>query len=97
MDGVGVGDRFDEGFKLLNTVTEGRKVYLQFHKYSYDEEMDSSHDHYWTTVYDTDTNSYLPYRRDTYFRDDDGWRKYNTTYTPTQFDWFKLPDRCNAS
>ena len=95
LSAVGSGSYFDDSYRLINTLTEGNKIYLQYHKYEYDEEMDSSQHTFWTTVYDKETGSYMPYKKDQHFQNyDDEWIRHNITYLPTQFDWIKLPDDC---
>ena len=96
LNGVGTGAGFDDNDKFINSMTVGNKIYLQFYKYSYLPENWGHYHRWWTTVYDTVTHSYLPYKKDIYLKDDDGWYKTNITYTPTQFDWFKSPERCHA-
>ena len=94
MGGVGTDFDFDDKDRLVNITTEGNKVYLHFYKYVYDE-VDCGHYHrYWTTVYDLKSSSYLPYRKDVHYNNNVGWYTYNLTYTPTEFDWFKLPGYC---
>ena len=88
------GIQFDDSHKLINTITEGNKVYLQYYKYEEEEDTWNRWHTFWTTVYDKVTGSYLPYRKDTHFDNDDGWRRDNITYTPTQFDWLKVPSDC---
>ena len=96
MDGVSVGG-FDPDDVFINAQTIDNKMFLQFYKY-WENYLDYGYYHrWWTTVYDLETRSYLPYKKDIYYRDDFGWDKTNVTYTTTQFDWFKLPDRCDAA
>ena len=83
---------------LVNTYTEGNKLYLQYYYTSYDEEEMGRFKRWWTTVYDLETGSYLPYKRDEYWNDWESRYTFvtltNYTYTPTTMKWTPLPDFC---
>merc|ERR1712183_518477 len=81
-------------YKLVNTRTEGSKTYLQFYYNKYNRENWKRTKGWWTTVYDTNTKSYLPYEKHITWKGDGGKGFKNVTYVPTQIQWVKLPDDC---
>jgi len=84
--------------KLVNTFQDGNKIYFQYYYTFYDWEMDGEFKRWWKTVYDLETGSYLPYRRDEYWNDEQNRYSFvsitNITYTPTTMDWIPLPKYC---
>ena len=82
--------------KLVTTHQVGNKMYLMYYLTYYDDEIPGRFKRWWTTVYDMDTGSYLPYKRDEYWNED----RYsfvsikNYTYSPTTMEWAPLPHYC---
>ena len=82
--------------KLVNTYQEGNKMYLMYYFTYYS--LGGRFKRWWTTVYDIETGSYLPYKRDEYWNNRETKYSYvsltNYTYTPTTMEWAPLPHYC---